>query len=137
MRKLLVTAVWLGLASPAALAQAPQSAAPSVQDEADTPLSPKDAAGAWTLEANGHPVCTLRFDKGKANGGSYALEVPQACGEILPPAVKSWAPTDQGMALTDQDGQAVLGFRRWSNSLFVTYHSSGSNLQLKRGGPEG
>lgn len=137
MRNLLLTAAWLGLASSATQAQTPPSAAPSVHDEADVPLSPRDAAGAWTLEANGHAVCTLRLGKGKASGGSYALEIPQSCGEMLPPAVKAWAPTDQGMALTDQDGQAVLGFRRWSNSLFVTYHSSGSNLQLKRGGPEG
>jgi hypothetical protein len=41
------------------------------------------------------------------------------------------------MSLVDSDGQTVLGFSRWSNSLFVSHRSSGVDVQLKRGAPNG
>ena len=39
------------------------------------------------------------------------------------------------MALTGADGQVLMRFDRWSNSLFVSRRTSGDDLQLMRGAP--
>ena len=39
------------------------------------------------------------------------------------------------MALTGQDGQVLLPFDRWSNSLFVAKRATGDEVQLMRGPP--
>jgi hypothetical protein len=41
------------------------------------------------------------------------------------------------MALTGVDGQVLAPFNRWSNSLFVSHRSSGVDVQLMRGPPQG
>jgi hypothetical protein len=37
------------------------------------------------------------------------------------------------MAIIGADGQTLIDFGRWSNSLFVSQISNGGNVQLKRG----
>jgi hypothetical protein len=39
------------------------------------------------------------------------------------------------MNLTGADGQVLVGFNRWSDSLLVSHPSSGVDVQLRRGGP--
>jgi hypothetical protein len=91
-------------------------------------LSPKEAAGAWTIESGGHSLCTQTL------GADHSVKAPGDCGGVLPAAPAMWRTTGDGMALTTGDGQTVLGFGRWSNSLFVSHRSSGEDIQLRRGG---
>ena len=95
------------------------------------PLSPADAAGGWTVETGGHAICMIRLtaDHGATPG--------QGCGDALPAGIAGWQPTADGMALTDQNGQVLAPFNRWSNSLFVSHRSSGTDVQLMRGPPSG
>ena len=39
-----------------------------------------------------------------------------------------------GAALVDGQGQVLIDFNRWSNSLLVSHQSSGVDVQLRRGG---
>ena len=120
-----VVAGWLCLAS----------AALAADNEAGVPLTPGEAAGAWTVESAGHSLCVLHLGAKKAGAAGYAAEVPAACAGVLPPGVVAWAPATGGMRLVGADGQSLIGFSRWSNSLFVSHRSSGVDIQLKRGGP--
>jgi hypothetical protein len=103
--------------------------AQDVQHETGVPLSPGEAAGGWTLESSGQPICTVRLT------ARYGAASDGRCGDALPAAVAGWRPTSDGMALTDSSGQVVMPFSRWSNSLFVSKRTSGEDLQLMRGGP--
>jgi hypothetical protein len=102
--------------------------------EAGVPLTPQEAAGAWTLESGGHSICVLKLDARKSAAG-FGAEVPATCGDALPAGLAGWAPAAHGMSLVGADGQPLIGFSRWSNSLFVSHRSSGVDIQLKRGAP--
>ena len=99
--------------------------------EAGVPLSPAEAAGGWTVENGGHAICMIRLtaDHGATPGAT--------CGDALPAGITGWRATADGMALTDQSGQVLAPFNRWSNSLFVSHRSSGTDVQLMRGPPSG
>ncbi|MBW8815459.1 MAG: AprI/Inh family metalloprotease inhibitor [Caulobacterales bacterium] len=113
----------------AGLAMATAGAAVAEDREAGVPLSPAEAAGAWTLESAGHPICTIRL------GADRSARAASDCAGALPGAPAGWRPTADGMALIGANGQALLGFNRWSNSLFVSHRASGVDVQLRRGGP--
>lgn len=102
--------------------------------EAGVPLTPAEAAGAWTLESAGRNLCVLTLGKARAGTG-YAVQVPATCHEYIPGAPAAWRATPDGMALVDAGGQTLISFNRWSNSLFVSHRSSGVDVQLKRGPP--
>lgn len=114
------------LAASAALAQTPDH-------EAGVPLTPAEAAGAWVLETGGHSLCALTLGTAKAPGG-YAVKRAADCTGDLSAQPVAWAPTAHGMKLVGANGQTVLGFGRWSNSLFVSHRNSGDDVQLRRGG---
>jgi hypothetical protein len=117
----------IGLASTSSVAAA--------DNEAGVALTPAEAAGAWTVETGGRSICVLNLGTRKVSSLGYSVEVPAACGEALPNGAAAWAPASGGMKLVSADGQTVLGFGRWSNSLFVSHRSSGVDVQLKRGAP--
>lgn len=99
--------------------------------EAGVPLSPAEAAGGWTVENDGHAICMIRLTS------DHGATPSPACGGALPAGVAGWQPTAGGMALTDANGQVLVPFNRWSNSLFVSHRSSGADVQLMRGPPSG
>jgi hypothetical protein len=109
-------------------------AALAADNEAGVPLTPAEAAGVWTLESGGRSVCVLNLGTRKIASIGYDAQVPETCGDTLQ-GVKAWAPAAGGMSLVRADGQTVIGFGRWSNSLLVSHRSSGVDIQLKRGGP--
>jgi len=100
----------------------------AADNQAGVPLSAAEAAGGWTLQSGGRAICMLRLT---ATHQARARE----CGEALPTGVAGWATTSNGMALTGADGQVLMRFDRWSNSLFVSHRSSGADVQLMRGPP--
>ena len=106
-------------------------AAVAADHEAGVPLSPAEAAGGWTVETDGHAICMIQLT---ANHGATP---GQNCGDALPAGVTGWQPTEHGMALIGADGQVLAPFSRWSNSLFVSHRSSGTDVQLMRGPPSG
>src|SRR5262249_14775054 len=84
-------------------------------NEAGVPLTPAEAAGAWTLVAAGQqPVCTVRLGTRPGRSG-YVAVAAASCGEALPAGVAGWTPTGDGMALTGADGRVLIAFDRWSN----------------------
>jgi hypothetical protein len=109
------------------------SVATAADNEAGVPLSPYDAAGAWTVERQGRAVCVVRLNS-ERSGAGFGLRPDARCGDVLQGAT-GWKPTAGGLAITGQDGQTLIGFGRWSNSLFVSSASGGASLQLKRGLP--
>ncbi|HZZ35605.1 MAG TPA: AprI/Inh family metalloprotease inhibitor [Caulobacteraceae bacterium] len=109
-------------------------AAVAEDNQAGLPLNPSDAAGPWTIEDGGAAVCTLTLRATKAGTAGFALS-PGGCAGVLPAGAAGWTPTGDGMAITSANGQVLLAFNRWSNSLLVTHIASGADLQLKRGGP--
>jgi hypothetical protein len=111
----------------ALLALAP--AALAADHEAGVPLSPAEAAGGWTVETGGHAICMIRLT------AEHGATPGQGCESALPAGVTGWQPTSEGMALTGQGGQVLAPFSRWSNSLLVSHRSSGTDVQLMRGGP--
>jgi len=102
-------------------------------NQAGIPLAPADAAGPWTLDAGNRPACVMTLGKQKVAAG-YAVEAGN-CAGVLPGAPAAWQPTADGMRLVTADGQTLLGFNRWSNSLFVSHRASGVDVQLRRGRP--
>ena len=112
----------------------PPRAGLSADHEAGVPLTPAEAVGAWTVESGGRNICVLNLGKDKAPGG-FTAQAPAACGDALPAMIAGWAPAPGGMSFIGADGQVLIGFSRWSNSLFVSHRSSGVDIQLKRGGP--
>jgi hypothetical protein len=103
--------------------------------EAGIPLTPAEAAGAWTVENDGHAICMLQLSPDKVGSAGFGAAASGNCGDALPAGIVGWAPTSDGMALTGQDGKVLVPFNRWSNSLFVSHRSSGTDVQLMRGGP--
>ena len=110
-------------------------AALAADHEAGVPLSPGEAAGAWTVESHGHAVCMIQLSPRKAGAAGFAAAPRGDCGALLPAGVAGWTPASGGMALTASNGQVLLPFDRWSNSLFVARIASGDEVQLMRGGP--
>ena len=104
-------------------------AAMAADHEAGVPLTPAEAAGAWTVETGGHAICVIQL---RADHGASPA---QNCGDSLPAGVTGWTATADGMALTGAGGQVLAPFNRWSNSLFVSHRSSGVDVQLMRGTP--
>jgi len=111
------------------------SAAYAADHEAGVPLTPAEAAGDWTVETGGHSICVLKLDARGVAANTYAAQIPPSCGDTLPTKIVAWTPAPDGMRLVGADGQPLIGFARWSNSLFVSHRSSGVDIQLKRGGP--
>jgi hypothetical protein len=109
----------------------------AADQQAGVPLSPSEAAGGWTLESGGRSICMVRLTATKTGDAGFAAEAPAACAGALPTGVKGWTPTGDGMALVDAQGQVLIAFNRWSNSLFVSHRASGEDIQLQRGGPSG
>jgi hypothetical protein len=114
-------------------AVAPVHAA-SVYEEAGVPLAPREAAGAWTLQSNGRPICVLNLGARRIAPGVFELRAPPSCNGVLPATVAGWAPQADGMSLVDAGGRPVIGFGRWSNSLLVSHYASLEDVQLERGG---
>lgn len=96
--------------------------------EAGVPLSPAEAVGGWALSTNGREVCTIRL------GARHTVRVDTPCSGLLSTQPTSWAPTANGMKLVAADGQTVLAFDRWSNSLFVSVVGSPADIQMRRKG---
>jgi hypothetical protein len=124
----------LKLAAPAVVALGLSTAASAAADnEAGVPLTPREAVGLWTVESAGHFICGVELSAQKAGQAGFAARTRPSCQGALPGQVAGWTPTSDGMALTGADGQVVLPFNRWSNSLFVSHRSSGVDIQLTRG----
>ena len=102
--------------------------------EAGVPLTPAEAAGGWTVEVSGRGVCMITLSAQKSGAG-YGAKAGGNCGDTIPGTPVAWQPTHDGMQLVGADGQTVIAFSRWSNSLFVSHRSSGVDVQLKRGAP--
>jgi hypothetical protein len=96
--------------------------------EAGVPLTPAEAAGAWTVSSAGKDLCVLTL------GAAHTVKAPASCGDALPASPTAWTATSDGMALNGPSGQLVIAFHRWSNSLFVSHRSSGVDIQLRRSG---
>jgi hypothetical protein len=100
--------------------------------EAGVPLSPSEAAGAWSLQSNGQTLCVLDFGRTRRARG-FAVRARNNCAEALHGLPVAWAPTADGMRLLGADGATVMTFDRWSNSLLVSRIGSAGDLQLRRG----
>jgi hypothetical protein len=124
MRALTIAA---GLSAAGLLASLPAAAAED--HEAGVPLTPAEAAGAWSVSSNGQDLCVLTLD------ANHGVKAPHSCDDALPGRPTSWQPTKDGVQLIGS-GQPVE-FHRWSNSLFVSHRSSGLDIQLRRGGRAG
>ena len=119
-----------------AVAQAAPAAHEDTGAKTDTPLSPSDGAGMWTLSAKGGAICTVSLKTTPAPGGAFRAEISKACRDAYPLAgATGWKPIADGMALVGPDGAPAVTFSRWSDSLFVSHRSSGVDLQLTRGAP--
>jgi len=127
--------VWMIAAAMTGAALISLKPAVAADNQAGVPLAPADAAGPWTLETGGHAICTLTLGSQKAGAAGYVVKAPPACGGALPANTAAWAPEGDGMKFVSADGQRLIGFGRWSNSLFVAHRASGEDVQLKRGGP--
>ena len=123
MRSSLIAA---GLAGAVLLAGAQLAVAED--NEAGVPLTPAEAAGAWTVASQGQDLCVLTL------GAEHTVKAPRSCNDAVPGNPTSWQPTKDGMQLIGANGQPVIAFHRWSNSLFVSHRSSGVDIQLRRGG---
>jgi hypothetical protein len=108
------------------------SAAAAQDRMAAQPLAPPEAAGPWTLENNGRSLCVLTLGREKVSEG-YRLSAGDSCQRELPATPAAWAPTDRGMKLVGPDGQTVMTFNRWSDSLLVSPIQGENSLQLRRG----
>lgn len=102
-------------------------AAYAADNEAGVPLTPQEAAGAWTISSQGQDLCTLTLSAG------HGVKSPASCNSVLPAAPTGWQPTSDGMQFMGSDGKSIIAFHRWSNSLFVSHRRSGEDIQLRRG----
>jgi hypothetical protein len=96
--------------------------------EAGVPLTPAEAAGGWTLSSNGRPVCTVFLS------ARHTVRAGANCEAVLRAEPVAWAPAADGVRLTGPNGQTVMAFDRWSNSLFVSRVGSYADVQMRRGG---
>ena len=124
-------AVWIAAGLTCAVLVAGTTTAVAEDNEAGVPLTPAEAAGAWTVASQGQDLCVLTL------GAEHTVKAPRSCSDALPGNPTSWQPTKDGMQLIGASGQPVVAFHRWSNSLFVSHRSSGVDLQLRRGGRAG
>jgi hypothetical protein len=115
-----------GLAAAGLLAGA--TVALAEDNEAGVPLTPAEAAGAWTVASQGRDLCILTL------GAAHTVKTQASCSDAIPGNPTGWQPTKDGMQLTGAGGQPLIAFHRWSNSLFVSHRSSGVDIQLRRGG---
>ena len=120
------SSIAMGLAA-AGLLGAPSALAQNGDHEAGVPLTPAEAAGAWTVSSNGQDLCVLTLT------ADHGVKAPRTCSDALPGNPTSWQPTSDGMQLSGAGGKG-FPFHRWSNSLFVSHRSSGVDIQLRRGG---
>lgn len=120
----------IALSAAALLAGAAAAQDGTGDNEAGVPLTPAEAAGVWTVASQGKDLCVLTM------GASHTVKAPATCNEALTGNPTGWQATKDGMQLVN-GGQPVIAFHRWSNSLFVSHRSSGVDIQLRRGGPEG
>jgi protease inhibitor Inh len=123
--------VALTLAAGAVSAQDMNAAA---REQVGVPLQPSDAASSpWTLETHGRSMCHVRLGREPVGRGVYRAEVPADCAQALPGGVAGWRPVTDGAALVDSQGQVLIDFNRWSNSLLVAHRGSQADVQLRRG----
>ena len=120
-----------------AFAQNPGSTDGDTGAKAGKPISPAEAAGPWTLQSKGGANCAVTLTaRSAAVDGSFVATIGPECLEAYAmQAVAAWKPTADGLAFTAGDGSNVVGFNRWSDSLFVSHRASGADLQLSRGAP--
>ncbi len=111
----------------AAILSAGAAGAQTGDNEAGVPLTPAEAAGAWTVASQGKDLCVLTL------GAAHSVKAPSACDDALTGNPTGWQPTKDGMQLVSAGGQPMLAFHRWSNSLFVSHRTSGVDVQLRRG----
>jgi Protease inhibitor Inh len=122
----------LALAGGAASAQDMNAMA---RDQVGMPLAISDAAAqGWTMETAGHSVCKVMLGAQALSKDLYRVDIPAECGQVLPGGVAGWRPVTDGAALVDGQGQILIDFDRWSNSLLVSHQSNGVDIQLRRGG---
>ena len=69
-------------------------AAMAADHEAGVPLTPAEAAGAWTVETGGHAICIIQLT------ADHGATPAQNCADSLPAGVTGWTATADGMALT-------------------------------------
>jgi hypothetical protein len=125
--------VVIGLAAGAASAQEDMNT--NFRDGVGMPLRPADAASqGWTLETRGHSICKVRLGAAAVAKDVYRVEIPADCGQVLPAGVVGWKSVTDGAGLVDGQGQVLIDFDRWSNSLLVSHQSNGVDIQLRRGG---
>ena len=93
-------------------------------EQAGVPLAPGEAAGTWTLESQGRSICVLKLGAEKTKAGAYKVDAPASCGDALPSGLAGWWPDPGGMSLVDANGQSLISFGRWSNSLLVSHQTS-------------
>ena len=117
----------LMLAAGLAAACAVPLAARAADNDAGVPLTPQEAAGAWTISSEGQDLCTLTLT------AAHGVKSSASCNSALPSTPTTWQPTSDGMQLMGANGQQVMTFHRWSNSLFVSHRRSGEDIQLRRG----
>ncbi len=99
----------------------------AADNEAGVPLTPAEAAGAWTVSSDGHDLCTLTLS------ANHGVKSQVGCRDAIPGAPATWQATSDGMQLMGSGGQPLIAFHRWSNSLFVSHRASGVDIQLRRG----
>jgi hypothetical protein len=119
----------------AAAAAALSAPAMAEDNQAGTPLTPGDAAGAWTLQSGGRNVCVLTL-KAERAGAGYGVQAAPGCALALGGTPAAWTTTADGMRFVDSGGHTQIAFNRWSNSLLVSHRTSGVDVSLKRGAPE-
>ncbi len=108
------------------------------RDTVGMPLKVNDAAAqGWTLESAGRSVCVVRLGAQPVSKGIYHTDIPADCGQVLPPGVAGWRPVTDGAALVDGQGQILVDFDQWSNSLLVSRRAGGADVQLRRGAKGG
>ena len=121
MRPLIIAATLAAFALPAA----------AEDNQAGVPLSRVEAPGSWTISAGGKDLCTLTL------AADQTVKAPETCADVMLTRPTTWEPTRDGMRLLDVQGQPLVAFNRWSNSLFVAHRASGLDVQLRRGTPAG
>ena len=107
------------------------------REQVGTPLAVSDAAAqGWTLETRGHSICKVGLGAAAVAKDVYRVEIPADCGQVLPAGVVGWKSVTDGAGLVDGQGQVLIDFDRWSNSLLVSHQSNGVDIQLRREAPK-
>ena len=85
-----------------------------------------------TAETGGHAICVVRLTADHSAKVATIAETPHRLA-----ATGCVGHRRRRLTLTGAGGQALAPFNRWSNSLFVSHRSSGVDVQLMRGPPQG